>query len=418
MENIINPIRFYKPKDPYYYEIDNLPLEDLLENDARLLQAATSILLQLSESGEYASKNWVNTTAHEFSRRIRDFSDVSNSADTTLASKGYFLKTTPINPGDPDGPMQWDAEPPLFEHFSDFTGATSEDVLGYDDVLKVWKPFTLVLNLADLADTEISSPFPGSILTFEPDSPNRWEPKGRGFVQDAGGSVVPSVPAENDILVSPNASDPTWTAQSPESLGGTVFCGHWLTPSYGTGQGDNNGAGDGSVGVTPEIKLSNGHYMAILQGGSQSGVWKGTYTWVGDSEAMVRGVNWGPSVKGWGQRVTFDVADWVLASKGNQHDSTNSTFQTSNNGRLTRYKDLVYMNTDGGGHRAAARRCTFVIFFTVEKPPGEYMIPRPMWYREETTIYGPWGTFNFYNDSTTYFRLSRTTSWTRDQPNQ
>jgi len=33
---IKNPIRMYGPNDPYYWEVDNLPLEDLLENCARL----------------------------------------------------------------------------------------------------------------------------------------------------------------------------------------------------------------------------------------------------------------------------------------------------------------------------------------------------------------------------------------------
>ena len=29
-------IRLYKPDDPYYYEVDNLPISDLLENCVRL----------------------------------------------------------------------------------------------------------------------------------------------------------------------------------------------------------------------------------------------------------------------------------------------------------------------------------------------------------------------------------------------
>ena len=29
-------IRYYKPNDPYYYEVDNLPLQDLLNNDVDL----------------------------------------------------------------------------------------------------------------------------------------------------------------------------------------------------------------------------------------------------------------------------------------------------------------------------------------------------------------------------------------------
>ena len=44
MEQRINEdIRFYLPADPYYYEVDNLPLEDLLSNDVRLQSQIDSI---------------------------------------------------------------------------------------------------------------------------------------------------------------------------------------------------------------------------------------------------------------------------------------------------------------------------------------------------------------------------------------
>ena len=35
-ERINQEIRFYQPADPYYYQVDNLPLEDLLSNDVKL----------------------------------------------------------------------------------------------------------------------------------------------------------------------------------------------------------------------------------------------------------------------------------------------------------------------------------------------------------------------------------------------
>jgi len=38
-------IRFYKANDPYYYEVDNLPLIDLLENDKSLRDSINTILL-------------------------------------------------------------------------------------------------------------------------------------------------------------------------------------------------------------------------------------------------------------------------------------------------------------------------------------------------------------------------------------
>ncbi len=36
VNDIKENIRFYKPNDPYFYEVDNLPLIDLLENDKTL----------------------------------------------------------------------------------------------------------------------------------------------------------------------------------------------------------------------------------------------------------------------------------------------------------------------------------------------------------------------------------------------
>jgi hypothetical protein len=35
-QRVNEDIRFYLPADPYYYQVDNLPLEDLLSNDVRL----------------------------------------------------------------------------------------------------------------------------------------------------------------------------------------------------------------------------------------------------------------------------------------------------------------------------------------------------------------------------------------------
>ena len=36
MANIKRNIRYYQPNDPYYWEVDNLPLTDLLSNDVVL----------------------------------------------------------------------------------------------------------------------------------------------------------------------------------------------------------------------------------------------------------------------------------------------------------------------------------------------------------------------------------------------
>lgn len=48
-QRINEDIRFYLPADPYYYQVDNLPLEDLLNNDVRLQNQIDSI--QSSDGG-------------------------------------------------------------------------------------------------------------------------------------------------------------------------------------------------------------------------------------------------------------------------------------------------------------------------------------------------------------------------------
>jgi hypothetical protein len=45
MVTVNENIRFYKPNDPYFYEVDNLPLIDLLNNDKTLADAINDILL-------------------------------------------------------------------------------------------------------------------------------------------------------------------------------------------------------------------------------------------------------------------------------------------------------------------------------------------------------------------------------------
>jgi len=97
-EDLIDPIRYYKPQDPYYYEVDNLPLEDLLENDTRLLQTITSMLVWWPNEAEgtFASQAWVNQ------RVLGDLADVDPSPatqDQILAYDGAEWKPTSIGEG-------------------------------------------------------------------------------------------------------------------------------------------------------------------------------------------------------------------------------------------------------------------------------------------------------------------------------
>tara|TARA_R100000005_G_C4975805_1_gene187270 strand:+ start:436 stop:1482 length:1047 start_codon:yes stop_codon:yes gene_type:complete len=56
MVTVNENIRFYKPNDPYFYEVDNLPLIDLLENDKTLAAAINDILLSQSN---FATEGYV-----------------------------------------------------------------------------------------------------------------------------------------------------------------------------------------------------------------------------------------------------------------------------------------------------------------------------------------------------------------------
>tara|TARA_R110000765_G_scaffold387907_1_gene480081 strand:+ start:579 stop:1658 length:1080 start_codon:yes stop_codon:yes gene_type:complete len=51
-------IRYYKANDPYYYEVDNLPLLDLLDNDKSLRDAINEILLN---NQNWATAGYVDT---------------------------------------------------------------------------------------------------------------------------------------------------------------------------------------------------------------------------------------------------------------------------------------------------------------------------------------------------------------------
>tara|TARA_R100000458_G_scaffold34142_1_gene31472 strand:- start:130 stop:1713 length:1584 start_codon:yes stop_codon:yes gene_type:complete len=54
-ERINEDIRFYLPADPYYYQVDNLPLEDLVTNDIRLQDQIDE--LRVSDVGETISRS-------------------------------------------------------------------------------------------------------------------------------------------------------------------------------------------------------------------------------------------------------------------------------------------------------------------------------------------------------------------------
>jgi hypothetical protein len=79
---------FFKPNDPYYYEVDNIPLEYLLENQRRL-QAQIELFPSFES---VATKQWVEDTfitAVDYNERVlTDLMDVRRS---NILSTGDFL---------------------------------------------------------------------------------------------------------------------------------------------------------------------------------------------------------------------------------------------------------------------------------------------------------------------------------------
>ena len=78
MVTVNENIRFYKPNDPYFYEVDNLPLIDLLENDKILAEAINDILLSQSN---FATEGYVQLA-------VGDSSIININGDGDTANGG------------------------------------------------------------------------------------------------------------------------------------------------------------------------------------------------------------------------------------------------------------------------------------------------------------------------------------------
>jgi len=78
MVTVNENIRFYKPNDPYFYEVDNLPLIDLLENDKTLADAINDILLSQSN---FATEGYVQLAVGD-----SNIIDINGDGDTANGS--------------------------------------------------------------------------------------------------------------------------------------------------------------------------------------------------------------------------------------------------------------------------------------------------------------------------------------------
>ena len=75
-EQILSEIRMYEPNDPYYYEVDNLPLEYLLENQKRLQgQIDEFPSFELVATKQWVEDNFVSILDYN-TRALSDISDV------------------------------------------------------------------------------------------------------------------------------------------------------------------------------------------------------------------------------------------------------------------------------------------------------------------------------------------------------
>ena len=83
MGSIINEnIRYFKANDPYYFEVDNLPLRDLVENDKNLEEAVLAI------SGETSFKG-IKELARKIKNRIVKFRRPKGSAAQAIGREGF-----------------------------------------------------------------------------------------------------------------------------------------------------------------------------------------------------------------------------------------------------------------------------------------------------------------------------------------
>lgn len=104
MARINEDIRFYLPNDPYYHEVDNLPLEDLLENDKRLQTQIDDVASNatINRSGFSELKPYLNPTtpgrifvnAGNFigraQRSTRTAGTQANPGETSRSSEGLI----------------------------------------------------------------------------------------------------------------------------------------------------------------------------------------------------------------------------------------------------------------------------------------------------------------------------------------
>ena len=104
---IKNPIRMYRESDPYYYEVDNLPLEDLLENCGRLQ-------LQINDLPDFSVFATVGALESKYvklvdynARRLSDLEEDINISTTPKDDDILMFAGTYHAPNSPDLGGRW-----------------------------------------------------------------------------------------------------------------------------------------------------------------------------------------------------------------------------------------------------------------------------------------------------------------------
>ena len=137
-QEIKENIRFFKPNDPYYYEVDNLPLIDLLNNDKILRD---EINLILAANSNYASEAYVQSNLQDA---------IGSAGIVDIDGDGVTPKYTDV--------ISWVIA----------QGYLSEVATNIGDLLDV--------------DTTSNAPVPGNSLIYD-GSLTKWVPGGSEIIQ-------------------------------------------------------------------------------------------------------------------------------------------------------------------------------------------------------------------------------------------
>ena len=147
-EQILNPAEFpfYKPNDPYYYEVDNVPLEHLWENQKRLqAQIDEFPLFSMVATKQWVEDNFVDNVTYT-ERSLTDISDV----DAPFPTDGDMLGFDAAN-------NAWtDFKYHNLPFGATITNPVEGDLIHSDGVAWTNRAFNLAFDIADFPDVRLN----------------------------------------------------------------------------------------------------------------------------------------------------------------------------------------------------------------------------------------------------------------------